>query len=124
MQRTMKAAALAATLLACASAAQAQRTTEQFIPLGQSPGISGVRSYIGPIVTVDVRNNTFTVQGPAGLQTIKVVARTRIWLDRSAQRLTNVVGSMTDVQAGRRVEVTFVDETKKDTADWIKVAIP
>jgi hypothetical protein len=123
MQRTTKAAALAATLLACASVAQAQRTTEQFIPIGQSPGISGVRSYVGQILSADARNNTFTVQGPAGRQTIKVVARTRIWLDRSAQRLTNQVGSMTDVQAGRRVEVRFVDEAKRDTADWIKVAV-
>ena len=126
MQRTTRAIALAAALLGCARVAQGQRTTEQFIPLGQSPGISGVRSYIGPILSVDARNRTFTVRGPdaTGTQTIKVVARTRIWLDRSAQRLTNLVGSMTDVQVGRRVEVTFVDDKTKDTADWIKVALP
>jgi hypothetical protein len=83
-----------------------------------------VRSYLGAILTVDAQKKTFTVQGPAGTHTIKVVARTRIWLDRSAQRLTNEVGDMTDLQAGRRVEVLYVDETTKDTADWIKVVVP
>ncbi len=110
-----------AALLVTARAAAAQRTTEQFIPVGQSPGISGTVSYIGAITAVDPPRRTFTVRGDSGAQTIKVIDRTRIWLDRSAERRTNEVGGMADLRVGRRVEVKFVDARVRDTADWIKV---
>ena len=117
----MIALGLVAALSGVARSAPAQRTTEQFIPIGQSPGISGVRSYIGPIVAVDVQRRTFTVRDSTGERTIKVVPRTLIWLDRSGQRLTNEAGTPTDLRAGRRVEVKYVDDALRDTADWIKV---
>ena len=41
-----------------------------------------------------------------------------------AQRtLTSADGSMTDLEVGRRVEVLYVDDRRKDTADWIKVVV-
>ena len=115
--------ALAATLLLAARSVTAQRTTEQFIPVGQSPGISGVRSYIGPIVTVDAQRRSFTVRDSTGTRTITVAPATRIWLDRSAQRLTNEVGAPADLVAGRRVEVKYLDGAP-GTADWIKIVVP
>jgi len=123
MKRTWNAVTLALALCASARDARAQQTTERFIPVGQSPGISGTRSYLGEIVSVNLQRKTFTVRDAQGLRTIKVAPGTRIWLDRSAQQLTNVDGSMTDLEVGRRVEVLYVDDRRRDTADWIKVLV-
>ena len=124
MKHNVMTLAMAAALLGGARDAAAQRTTERYIPVGQSPGISGIRSYIGGITAVDSQRKTFTVTDSAATHTIKVTEQTRIWLDRSAQRLPNEVGGIADLQAGRRAEVKFVDDRTRDTADWIKVAIP
>ena len=124
MKRNAIAIAWTAALLGWASSAHGQRLTEQFIPVGQSPGISGVHSYIGEIEAVDVGKRTVTVKGPAGSRTIQVGQQTRIWLDRSQRRLTNVVGSMADLRPGRTAEVSYVDVETKDAAAWIKVVEP
>lgn len=121
MKRSVRVAVL--LLLGWTGTAGAQRTTEQYIPIGQSPGISGVRSYIGAITAVDPQRRTFTVQDSTGPHTIRVAERTRIWLDRSAERLSNEAGDLTDLRVGRRVEVKYVDDQARDTADWIKVAV-
>ena len=125
MKRTWIAVTLVLALCAGGGVrdAQAQETTERFIPVGQSPGISGTRSYLGEIVSVNLQRKTFTVRDAQGLRTIKVAPRTRIWLDRSAQQLTSQTGSMTDLEVGRRVEVLYVDDRRRDTADWIKVVV-
>jgi hypothetical protein len=124
MMRSLVSVALAAALSGWGSQALAQRTTERFIPVGQSPGVSGVRSYLGQLVAVDAGRRTVGVRDPKGPGTVKVTARTLIWVDRSAQQLTNEVGSFTDLLTGRRVEIKFVDDETKDTADWIKVVAP
>jgi hypothetical protein len=124
MKRSAIAIAWTAALLGWASSAHGQRLTEQFIPLGQSPGISGVLSDTGEIEAADVQRRTVTVRNPEGSRTIQVGPRTRIWLDRSQQRETNAVGSMADLRPGRKVEVRYVDVETKDTADWIKVVVP
>jgi len=121
MTRSVKVAAL--LLLGWTGTAGAQRTTEQYIPIGESPGISGVRSYIGAITAVDPQRRTFTVQDTTGPRTIKVGEGTRIWRDRSAERLSNEAGDLSDLRVGRRVEVKYVDDQARDTADWIKVAV-
>jgi hypothetical protein len=123
MNRSMRVAVLLPVLLGWTGTAAAQRTTEQYIPIGQSPGISGVRSYVGAITAVDPQRRTFTVQDTTGPRTIKVVEGTRIWRDRSAERLSNEAGDLSDLRVGRRVEVKYVDDQARDTADWIKVAV-
>ena len=110
-------------LLSWASNAHGQQTTEKYIPVGQSPGVSGVSSYIGQIESADASNRTVTVSGPEGARTIRVTEETSIWLDRSELRLTNQTGSMADLRPGRRVEVKYVDEETYETADWIKVVV-
>jgi hypothetical protein len=124
MKRSLSVIVVFFALLGWAPSAHAQHMTEQFIPVGQSPGISGKYSYIGQIEATDLENKTVTVAGPEGSRTIKVTDRTWIWLDRSEQRLTNEVGSMSDLQPGRRVEVKYVDYETKDAAHWIKVVVP
>jgi len=49
MKRTWIAVTLALALCAGGGVrdAHAQQTTERFIPVGQSPGISGTRTYLG-----------------------------------------------------------------------------
>ena len=110
-------------LLGWAPDAHSQQTTERYIPVGQSPGVSGVYSYIGQIESADAPNRTVTVSGPEGARTIRVTEETSIWLDRSELRLTNQIGSMADLQPGRRVEVKYADEETKETAAWIKVVV-
>ncbi len=115
-------AALVASL-GWAPDAHGQQTTERYIPVGQSPGVSGVYSDIGQIESVDASNRTVTVSAPEGARTITVTEETSIWLDRSELRLTNETGSMADLRPGRRVEVKYADEDTKETAAWIKVVV-
>jgi len=96
---------------------QAQKTTEQFVPIGQSPGLSGKSTYLGAIEAADSVTQTVT----AGGRSVQVTERTRIWLDRSGARQPNVAGSFADLQAGRRVEIKYEDEARRERADWIKV---
>ncbi len=122
MKRQVSGLAVLAAALCWASSAQAQMMTEQYIPIGQSPGISGTYSYIGQVESVDTNNRTVTVRGDQGSRTIKVTDKTWIWLDRSQQRQPNVRGAMSDLQPGRRCEIKYTDYQTKDTAAWIKVA--
>jgi hypothetical protein len=116
--------AVVVAVLWCASPASAQEATERFIPIGQSPGVSGYYSYIGEVEQVDAQNRTITVRGPEGSRTIAVTERTKIWLDRSALRQSNLSGTFADVQTGRRIEVKYEDYERKENAYWIKVAVP
>lgn len=97
-----------------------QQTTEQYIPIGQSPGVSNKYSYIGSIVAVDRDTNTLTVQTDRGTKTIRVLPKTRIWLDRSKAKRTNIAASYSDCEVGRKVEVMY-DHDDHDVADWIKI---
>lgn len=100
-----------------------QEQTERYIPIGKSPGISGKYSYIGKITGVDAANHTISVRDDTGSRTINCPHGTRIWLDRSALKQTNITGSFADMQVGRTVEVKFRDYQRMDEADWIKVGV-
>lgn len=112
------ASAAAAALLWTPAAVEGQKSTEQFIPIGRSPGLSGTYSDIGEIEAVDPVARRITLGG----RNIAVSARTRIWLDRSALRQPNVPGGFADLRPGRRAEVKYEDESLRETAEWIKVA--
>lgn len=104
-----------------ASIAFGQEQTERYIPIGMSPGMSGVYAYLGEIIAVDAANRTITVRDSLETRTIEVAEQTRIWLDRSALQQTNLVGTFDDLQVGRTVEIEYVDYATKESADWIKV---
>jgi hypothetical protein len=123
MNRRIPTALIVIGLLPIASAAHAQRTTERYIPIGQSPGVSNTLSYIGDLEAVDTQNQTITVRGPDGSQTIHFADDTDIWLDKSPIHQANAVGSVTDLVTGRRVEVKYRDPDTREMADWIKVEI-
>jgi hypothetical protein len=116
------AAFLVASMTALPSA-HGQNATEQFIPLGQSPGASGTLTSIGEIGETDARGQTLSLVEASGSRTVKITEKTRIFLDRSKLKQTNVTGTYADLKKGRRVEVKYEDPASKQTADWIKVEI-
>ena len=97
-----------------------QESAEQFIPIGYSPGISDKYSFIGKIVDVDQETHTIVVDSNRGERMIKVTPMTRIWLDRSKRKRTNTVGSYSDCEVGRAVEIMHVHDDE-NVADWIKI---
>lgn len=98
-----------------------QRMTEMYIPIGQSPGVSGKTSVIGEITAVDEAQKTLTVAAAAGSESVVLTDQTWIWLDRSQAQLPNGAGTLAHLRAGRRVEVRFRDADRKRVAEWIKV---
>ena len=107
----------------CLIPAVAHEETERYIPIGQSPGISGKYSYVGPIQSVDTAQHAVIVEDSSGRHAIKVTPRTRIYLDRSASGLTNLTGHFEDCRIGHTVEIKYVDYRTKDEADWIKIRV-
>ncbi len=124
MQRHSIGAALILAAVLLAPGVDAQQATERFIPVGQSPGISGKYSYIGKIEQVDPQKRTILVAGPEGSRTIEITDATKIWLDRTQQRKSCESGAVTDLRPGLRVEVKYADYAKKEKAEWIKMVLP
>lgn len=104
-------------------AAAAHPATEQFVPIGESPGpgvVQGRAEAVAepaadgpPIVSVE------TAQGE-DVGAYIVTPQTRVYIDRSEQGLPNLVGSLEDIRPGRVIEVRIADfETR--AAEWIKV---
>ncbi len=103
--------------------ASAQKSTERFIPVGKSPGISGKYTSIGTIDSINMDQGTVTCTDASGTITVKVDANTRIWVDRSKQKLQNMKGSLYDCHQGETVEIKYRDNNRQPgaVADWIKV---
>jgi hypothetical protein len=121
----MRKAALVVTgvfimLLCNSSFSHGQKQTERFIPLGQSPGISGNYTTIGKIQAVNGQSRTLVIANESGTYTVKITDRTKIWLDRSKSKLSTINVSMTDLKPGNLAEVKYEDENKH-IAEWIKV---
>ncbi len=108
-------------MLALALPAFAQQTTERFIPIGQSPGISGQYSTIGILREFDAASGVLLVDGDDGQKRYLVTPTTRIWIDRSDANRSNLVGNRGDLAAGRRIEVMYRRDDPGQ-ADWIKIA--
>ena len=103
--------------------ASGQEATEMFIPIGQSPGLSGKGSLIGTLESVDRGKGMVTISSPSGAQTVRFTDRTLIWLDRSQQKQANQNGTIADLQQGRKVEIKLRKGEPKAVAEWIKVQV-
>ena len=118
---------MAVVLWGGAPSAHGQKATEIFIPVGQSPGVSGTVAISGTIDRIDQQGRTVAVVGPSGSWSATITDRTKIWLDRSKLRLTNQTGTFADLKKGLLVEVKYQDpEAKskgKGPAEWVKVQI-
>jgi hypothetical protein len=124
MRYVLFATALTVVLLGNISFAHGQKAAERFIPIGQSPGISGTQSHIGNIKGTDAARRTITVAvAPDKSHTVAVTDRTRIWLDRSKSRLSTLNGSYGDLKAGLRVEIKHEGPPGRQHAEWIKVEV-
>lgn len=123
MRKMLPALVAAVSMLLIATHAQGQRQTEIYIPIGQSPGVSNTTTYIGPITKLDSAAGEFTMDGGGGPHMVTITDKTRIWLDRSKQKLRNQVGQMSDLRVGRTVEVKYSKSTPHVAAEWIKVEV-
>ncbi len=108
-------------LLVSATLVQAQRSTERYIPLGQSPGLSGKVTLIGLVATVDSAGSSLALQTPTGPRRFQLDDKTRLWLDQSAAKQPTLVATMADLRVGRRVEIKFGDGNNSGLAEWIKI---
>ena len=110
-------------LLAGLATGFAQKLTERFIPIGESPGLSGEHTKIGNIESVSAQQQTLTISDASGSFSVQIAEDTHIWLDKSKLGSTNEIGSMSDLAAGRRIEVKYKDNDPQAGAEWIKVEI-
>lgn len=108
-------------LLALTPVAFGQKATEQYIPIGKSPGLIAPILYNGAIRDTDETAHTLTFSDSGGTHVVRVTKNTKIWLDRSASRRINRVASYRDCKVGRVVELKFVDPDKREVAEWIKI---
>lgn len=123
MRSLLSGLGIALAALCASSHAHGQKATEQYIPIGQSPGVSQkYYASVGEIADVNPQEQTVTIADAAGPRTIKISEKTRIWLDRTKLKQTNVPGRFTDLQKGRRAEVKYADE-RREIAEWVKVEI-
>lgn len=122
--KNIKSFAAMATILLIAltviPAGKAQQTTEKFIPIGMSPGISNKVSFQGKISGVDQAARSFSIQVDGSSKTFNIASSTRIWLDRSKVRKPNIDGSFGDLEPGRRIEIKY-DPDNPAVASWIKI---
>lgn len=112
-------------LLGGAANATAQKATEFYIPVGKSPGVSGISTALGSCQSVDTGKRTVTVRGRFTTWTGAITGQTKIWLDRSKVGLPNRTGTLADLKPGLRIEVKY--EGKKRTSgaacEWIKIQL-
>lgn len=108
-------------LMTAVFSVQAEKATELFIPMGESPGLSGEYTVMGKVDQVNQSDQSITMSGPSGSYTVKLTKNTSIYLDRSNEKLSNSYGALTDCEVGDTVEVKFVDNSRSKPVEWIKV---
>lgn len=122
MNRSLTLRILALLTIFAGANVYSQKSTERYIPLGKSPGLSGKQTVMGTVTAVDARRGTLTCTDSTGTIIVKVDKNTKIWVDRSDQRLMNVTGSLEGCRAGHAVEVKFrKNDRQAAVAEWIKV---
>ena len=101
----------------------AQKATEIFIPVGQSPGVSGIYSMVAKIVDVKSEDQTINMSNSSGNYTVKIMEQTQIWLDRSKLKMKNKVGSFSDLKSNLTIEVRYKDKERKGEVIWVKIQL-
>lgn len=116
---------VAALVLLSYADASAQKATEVFIPIGESPGLSGKYTIIGNIDSINTQKKTVVVSDSTGSHTMQISEQTKIYLDRSKLNLSNKKGAFTDIHVGMLAEVKYKHEKQKNQGpvDWIKIQV-
>ena len=120
--------AVAVLVLATTAPALAQKATEVFIPIGQSPGLSGRHTVVGRIERVNPDEHTMSIRGPAGQSWGEISDGTMIFLDRSRQRRSNGYGDVEHCRPGLFCEIKYVSNRRGDRGEpgeieWIKIRV-
>lgn len=123
MMKRMIFAAIIAALLGILSYAIAEKTTELYIPLGQSPGLSGKLTVMGKIEQVDLQNGVLVLADASGSHDVKVNDSTTVFLDKSKLDQKNEYGTLADCKKGMTAEVKFLDDDRGSPAEWIKLQV-
>ncbi len=121
MSKHLTLTAIICVLIIGAFAVRAEKSTELYIPIGQSPGLSGAYTVMGKIDLVNSQKQSIKMSGPSGSYTVKLTQHTFIYLDRSKARLPNIYGTLVDCSAGDTVEVKFEGNSRSKPIEWIKV---
>jgi hypothetical protein len=100
-----------------------QKATEIFIPVGQSPGLSGKYTTLGTVNAVNEEEKTIIMSDSVETYTIKISDETMIWLDQSLLKLKNKTGSFESIKEGMLVEVKYLHNKPESAVEWIKVQI-
>jgi len=108
-------------LLALVTITPAEKETELYIPIGQSPGLSGKYAAMGKIEQVNYPQNTLTMSSGSETYTVKVSKRTQVYLDRSKMGQPNIYGRFSDCKQGMMIEVRFEQDERGRPAEWIKL---
>lgn len=118
----MRADWIAIAILSTSFAWAGQRVTEQFIPIGKSPGVSGKYSVMGTIASLDPESKLVTIDTADGEVIAEVTDSTFIYLDRSAQGGSNEEVSFAELEVGLEVEVLSeeLENMGSGPAAWIK----
>ena len=114
---------VALVILGTTLVASGQKATEQFIPIGKSPGLSGEYTKIGTLDEASAQAQSLTMSDASGSYTVRVAETTRIWLDKSGLKSPNEVGTFSDLKPGRMVEVKYKNNDPESELEWIKVQI-
>ncbi len=118
--RPISITAIAALALTASGFSLSHPATERYIPMGESPGVSNVKSYIGEIRSVRTTASGFTMSVEGSEKLIEVTEETKIYLDTGPGR-TNRIGTEEDCQVGRKIEVYLQED---GTAYWVKIRVP
>ena len=106
--------------IAAGAVAYSHPATERYIPIGESPGVSNVKSYVGAIRSLEMTESGFTMSVQDSDKPIVVTDETKIYLDTGPGR-SNMIGTEKDCQVGRKIEVYLHED---GTAYWIKISVP
>ena len=123
MLRSLSPLVVVAAILLLSSVAHAQKSTERYIPIGQSPGLSGKYTVIGRVAEINMKTRTMTITHESRTWTAKLGDRTQIWLDCSTFQHPSSRGTPEDCKPGLLCEIKFEGrrESESITCEWIKV---
>ena len=116
---------LCVALSICSAAVFAHgKSTERYIPVGQSPQ-SGKMTVLGVIQTIDAKTKTVTLEQDGRIQSVSITASTKIWLDRSKLKVTNLEVGFEGLKKGLLAEAKCPAGNCSGliAAEWIKVQI-
>ena len=116
---------LVGVLLAAAPPALAQKSTELYIPIGKSPGLSETHTTIGRIKCVEPDDQTITVIWRGKTFKGQINDRTLFFLDRSSLRRSNTYGGIADCHQGLLCEIKYRGNRRVPGAEaqWIKIQV-